>query len=196
MEPRTLLAQIRADLKAAAEGGNALNAVGVDAYLARVDSLLEKDAAGLDQYSTERMKAAEALRLAQYQHELEHVRVMSLELYKSTGASGQAAMQAALLINGAAATALLAFAGHLLSMSPPPIRISAVASPMRLFVFGVGFAAVAFGLTYLTQYLAMLRPRKPRASTICNILAIAFVVFSYVAFFVAAWNTGKLLCAI
>ena len=195
MDSRALIALLRHDLQAAAKDRTTgLNWGDLDAYLATVDGLLAENDPTLDQFSAERTKAANELQRTQYQHQLDHHREAAIELFKSVITSGQAAMQSALLVNGAAATALLAFAGHLLSVPGGAAQVRSAGTPLTLFVFGVGFAAVAFGVTYLTNHLAS--DGRTAISTRTNNVAIAFVVLSYSVFFVAAFKTGQIVCSL
>jgi hypothetical protein len=85
----------------------------------------------------------------------------SLELFRSVVQAGQATLRTAMIINGGAAAALLAFIGNIWSRASaagvptagPDISMLTrqLGRPLVLFTFGVLLGAVAMGTTYLTQ---------------------------------------------
>src|SRR5262249_30801650 len=65
---------------------------------------------------------------------------------------GDAALRAALLINGGAAVSVLAFIGGLAAQDRIKLdQIKGVADSLRLFAFGVVAAVMGMGLAYLTN---------------------------------------------
>lgn len=98
-----------------------------------------------------------AARLEQYKVELsrwlEHhknEKQWQFELFRSTIVAGQSALRAAILINGGAAVALLAFIGNLWETNPPVAND--LARPLNTFLYGVLAAAAAAGTTYVSQW--------------------------------------------
>jgi hypothetical protein len=77
----------------------------------------------------------------------------SRELFKSVIETAKMTVTSLILINGGSAVALLAFIGHLASAEQPRISISLFASPLLLFVVGVGAAAFFGAFILLTQKL-------------------------------------------
>ena len=65
---------------------------------------------------------------------------------------GQNALKSVILINGGAAVALLAFIGHIWPKEQPSQLIH-LGGSLQWFVYGVFFAAVASGITYVTQII-------------------------------------------
>lgn len=77
----------------------------------------------------------------------------SAKLNEATIAAGTVALRTAVLINGAAAIALLAFVGGLLSSANyPSNQVNQVASGIESFVWGVAFATGAMAAVYFTNY--------------------------------------------
>jgi len=74
----------------------------------------------------------------------------NLEMLRSVITTGQSALKSALLINGAAAVALLAFIGKVWPSSKDQ-TIADISGAMAYYVIGVLVAAVAAGFTYLSQ---------------------------------------------
>ena len=100
----------------------------------------------------EEWKAQNQSILAQYDAE----QAQDRELFRSVITSGQAALKSAILINGGAVVALLAFIGgvfkNLSESSSDSEVISKLSYAMIYFVAGVLSGAVASGITYLAQY--------------------------------------------
>lgn len=104
----------------------------------------------------------------------EYIHASALELFRSVITSGQGANRAAMTINGGAAIALLAFLGHLVSISTPPGLIGSIVFPLQSFVVGLLTAAGSAGFTYVTQFCYVEQtPRWNRwghAATACAFL--------------------------
>jgi hypothetical protein len=82
---------------------------------------------------------------AQWQANLAHdkaVHTSNLEMFKSVLEATKGAIQSLFVINGGAAVALLAFIGHLASLSGGGASIPAFADVMLSFVGGAGFAVL------------------------------------------------------
>ncbi len=95
----------------------------------------------------EHYKAQNAANLAQYEAE----RSRSLESFRSVILTGQAALKSAILINGGASVALLAFLGHIWNTEPPAPVVAGLTQSLLFFLIGVLLSAMAAGTTYLTQ---------------------------------------------
>jgi hypothetical protein len=68
--------------------------------------------------------------------------------------SGEVILRTCLLINGGAAIAVLAFMGNVIAKDPSSHRLLAdVSGGLNDFFFGVGFAVIAMGLTYVDHLL-------------------------------------------
>jgi hypothetical protein len=138
--------------------------------------------------SLELYKAQQQANLDQYRAQQQ----AKLEVFKTVIQSGQAALRTALVINGGAAVALLAFIGNLWSqLSQPGTTPSAVAviadlaRSMLSFTGGVWLAAIATGTTYLTQ-LAYQDDRETTAKWLRG-LTIVLVVAALGAFGWGVW---------
>lgn len=124
----------------------------------------------------EHYRATNAANLVEYEVKSSFDR----EIFKSVIAAGQNAMKSAMLVNGGAGVALLAFIGHLWERS----LLTSVGMPLKYsllyFVAGVLFAAIATGTTYLTLE-AQSRGWK-KTSDIINGASILLVAVSFLAF--------------
>ncbi len=111
----------------------------------------------------------------------------NIEMLKATVATGQSALKSALLINGGAAIAILAFIGKIWSQDndiPACISIS-----LACYVFGVLSAASASGFTYLSQagYGKEFGKYSYHIGTIGRFIAIICVILAYILFGAASW---------
>ncbi len=113
-----------------------------------------------------------------------------LESFRIVNRSGELALQAAILVNGGAAVALLAFMGHLATEPRSVTAASAFASALGLFVGGVAAGAIGTGARYVTQFFYHAEKRRPGHAF--NFLSIALGGVSY-AFFVAGGTSCYLL---
>ena len=108
----------------------------------------------------------------------------NLEMLRSVITTGQSAVKSALLINGAAAVALLAFIGNIWSSPTGPHTIAGIPCAMAYYVIGVLVAAVAAGFTYLSQagYGSGFGNASRVVGVAAHIGAVSCVVASYVMF--------------
>jgi hypothetical protein len=166
-----------------------IHAEALERYLDQLAELLTQEPAALDQLTVERAKAAHAFHL----EGLKNVYASDLEMFRSVIASGQAALKASMTVNGAAATALLAFIGHLLTSTTTKGLIASFGLPMALFIGGVLVGTVAFGVNYLTQWLYT--SKYSWCGNVCNLISILLVIASYLGFGWAAWLTYQLFRA-
>jgi hypothetical protein len=110
-----------------------------------------------------------------------------LEMFKAVLETGLSALKSATLINGAAAIALLAFLGNVLSKSGAKIdavQINSFSSALEIFVFGVFFAGVATGMRYLSQ--DCYAEAHFKMGTVFKFLAIILALASYVSFLIGS----------
>jgi hypothetical protein len=91
-------------------------------------------------------------KLAQYHVESTHKLTWGTEMFKSVIAASQVALKSAILINGGASVALLAFIGNLWSKGISNSVMLSLSRVMCIFVLGVFAGALACGSMYLTQY--------------------------------------------
>jgi hypothetical protein len=114
---------------------------------------------------------------------------------------GQGALKAALLINGGASVALLAFIGTTIVKDTKNCLSLLLCFSMLLFVFGVLCAAIASGVTYVAGLVDSLaepvdasnvNEKKASKSNFWfwffNGAAITLVILSYVLFFIGFLN--------
>jgi hypothetical protein len=76
----------------------------------------------------------------------------SLEMFRAGTTTGTETIKAAILINGGAAVAVLAFIGHLVAIHAPSAAVMNFAWPLALFVIGVLASALASGITYVVHW--------------------------------------------
>ncbi|AWY39406.1 hypothetical protein DKY63_05595 [Pseudomonas putida] len=110
-----------------------------------------------------------------------------LEMFRTVIQSGQNAVKTALLMNGGASVALLAFIGKLTEAQQ--IRIPVFAEALTFFVIGVFAIVVTAGMTYLSQWFyAASEQWKRKTGFAFNIISIVLGLSSY-GFFV--WGMRK-----
>ena len=121
-----------------------------------------------------------------------------LEMFKSVLDTGKTALTTAILVNGGASVALLAFLANISVKIELVSRVPAIAGALMWFVSGVLSAACATGVTYLTQsayaraHYAATNPQSVRqlsrmVGLIGSPLTIALVVVSYVMFAIGSY---------
>ena len=186
MDGREVIDVLRAAVRdAEAAGHKAIDPVALKAFL---DSL-EREASG----NPPQQLVAEAnieeyrARLSKWVADNAHFNEWSLESFRQVIALGQSAIKSIFFINGGAAVALLAFIGHLATSTTMTKSVMPFAFSLRLFVFGVFFAALTSALTYLCQ-LAYdgSKPWQERVGIALHILTVASGVGSFVYFFLGA----------
>ena len=113
-----------------------------------------------------------------------------LEMLRATIMTGQSALKGCLLINGAAAIAVLAFLGNAWTKEFPRQVLVDASYGLSLFVWGVLAAATALGATYLSQagYGNEFGKHSARVGSYGRTLAISLVIVSYTLFACAAWQ--------
>jgi hypothetical protein len=113
----------------------------------------------------------------------------NLEMLRATITTGQSALRSALLINGGAAAALLAFIGSAWSSNRIAEALPDISAALLLYVFGVLAAAVAAGATYLSQagYGNEFGKASRCVGYIGHVLAVVGVLASYILFGRASW---------
>lgn len=144
---------------------------------ARRQHLLELTQPELEQYKAQ---------LAMWIENQRHAFVVTTEGFKSVILSGQNALRSALLINGGASIALLAYIGKLKVAGST--QLSSLAFPLLLFVIGVLVTAVNSGITYLSQWFYFGGASwKQKAGFYLNIANIVLGIASYFLFAVGTF---------
>ncbi|MEX0802462.1 MAG: hypothetical protein WD688_03970 [Candidatus Binatia bacterium] len=176
MDSKELIEIIRTDVATTKEKG--LSSIPVENLLAYLNEL-EKNP---NHPANQLMSAAE---LERYKTELAMWLTDRTELFRSVILAGQSALKSAILINGGAAVALLAFIGHVWKpdMSSP---LKELAGPLVWFVAGVLLDAMAAGLTYVSQcFYASCGDSRGKlftAGATFHVLTVLLVLASYGTF--------------
>ncbi|MFQ5673262.1 MAG: hypothetical protein ACE5G9_09215 [Nitrospinales bacterium] len=124
--------------------------------------------------------------LAQYNHQ--YRRDWMIASIKASVDLAGIAIKSALLINGGATVAILAFLGNFLSKdAQKTVVLNALASPLGYFSLGVVTAAIGSGLAYCSQRSYLEEWNK--AGICFNLLAVIFIVATYGAFIFGACDT-------
>ena len=164
----------------------------------------------LEDYLTEMEKAAAdgvpaaAAAERKFERDMEVWKVQTtqgVEMFKAVLDAGLNALKSAIIINGGAAIALLAFLGNLLEKTPPvgkTFPISDLAHSLLVFLVGAGCAGTASGIRYLGQasYAAAQNDQflnKPQSCWQCvgnffNGITIFLGTLSFIAFFYGGWS--------
>ncbi len=123
------------------------------------------------------------------------VNAFNIEMLRATISTGQSALKSAMLVNGGAAVAVLAFLGNAWAKDIPKHVLTEAAYGLSLFVWGVLAAASAAGATYLSQagYGGEFGKGSKTIGGVGRGLAILLVVSSYILFSYAAWQTYRSL---
>jgi len=115
--------------------------------------------------------------------------------YQQVNMQGQAAMKAALLINGGASVAMLAFIGTATNNGMDSSLLLKLCFSMVMFIAGVLAVAVASGVTYLAGLTVSSENDTDQSDKktlklwpILNTIAIILVVIGYVLFAAGSLN--------
>lgn len=183
------LRNIVADLKAT----KGVESIGTDNLIKYLDESLRDlstSAARPTEGTIERYKAE----LQRWVEEHKNVHAHRLESFRSVIQAGQNALRTAFLMNGGAAVALLAFAGHLATTDTD--RVPSIAPSLMVFVGGVLVSALASGVTYISQWLyAGDRPWHQRAGGVFNAVAILLGLGAYGVFALGMWYGYRFLAS-
>ena len=128
----------------------------------------------------EKWKAQHKNQLAQYNAERAAELSCDIEMFKSVIIAGQAALKSAILINGGATVALLAFIGSVFKVSQNSEVVTKLSHAMFCFVIGVLSGAVASSVVYIAQFVYA--REKLCLGHILNGFSWVLVVLSYILF--------------
>lgn len=160
----------------------------LEAYSIRLEGAVNESPEGINagEANMEKCRADLKAWITARQHQYEH----NLEMLRSVITIGQSALKSALLINGGAAVALLAFLGRLFTSESMPISIGCLSLALLQFVWGVLAAAIAAGATYFSQagYAGEFGPWSQRIGFGGHMVAVMGVFAAYVFFAVGAWQ--------
>lgn len=149
METKEAIDKLKSDLAGIkAQGQETIPIEGLENYL----SALEKDASA----SLESRKLEFQGMLADHDARVK----FDIEIFKTANEAGREALKAALIINGGAVIAFLGFLGSMLSKGGAEALGLKLTIPLCSFGFGVLFAALGFGVRYLTQFCYAKRGKK------------------------------------
>jgi len=126
-----------------------------------------------------------------HEHEMEVCKIENQRaavVYQQVNMQGQTAMKAALLINGGASVAILAFIGTAMNNGTDNLLLLKLCSSMRMFIIGVLSVAVASGVTYLAGLVNSKETVTLWLWWTLNIVAIILVVIGYVLFAAGSLN--------
>lgn len=124
--------------------------------------------------------------LQKWVEEHKNIHAQGIEMFRSVIQAGQNALRTAFLMNGGASVALLAYVGHLSSVAPE--RVPMLAPSLATFVSGVLIAALASGITYLSQWFYAGEPSwQQKTGFVLNIAAILLGLGAYGVFGFGMW---------
>ena len=159
----------------------------LEALAAEISKIVQQSSSGnaLTEPDLERYKA----KLAAWVVSQQHIHEWKLEMLRSVISTGQSALKSSLLINGAAAVALLAFIGNIWSPISNSPTVAEAANALAAYAFGILIAAVAAGFTYVSQagYANEFGKNSRVVGVTGHIGAVICVVISYVAFGYASY---------
>ncbi len=179
LQPGMTAVELINDLRAGlagpkAQGQTTIPLAVLDNYLAEMESAATSSAAATE--------ATHGDARAKFEHEMEVWKIRTPLIFQSIIQSGQAALKAAILINGGAAVTLLAFIGNLLAKSASPDR--GIGEAMLVFLGGALLGAFATAFTYLCQFLM---EKNLKIAFGFNIAAIVVGFSSLIAFGCGGW---------
>jgi hypothetical protein len=175
-----------------AEGTTEVQIARLQEYLERfrdvIDTPIEINAAKLQIVIQEKKDVAESNRQSQKER-AESER----EMFRTVITYGSEAMKAAILVNGGAAVALLAFLGSSKGISLARVPTSLLANAVLFLVGGVLCAAIAVATAYLTQFYyhqnQYVEPTNidGKMAPFFRYVSMALIGSSYAVFAIGAW---------
>ena len=185
-QPSNAIQKLQRDLESLQKGGHStIEVENLQAYLSDAVSSSDADFRERELINRNRLVEYEALHKSNLAREEAKIRV-ELEGYKVVVEASKEAINAAMIVNGGAAIAILGFLGALASKGGLSVIGASMAGVMASFAFGVFLAAVAFGCRYFMQYFDSGNKNLP--AIVFQWLAVSAVSGSYVAFGLGAWN--------
>lgn len=117
-----------------------------------------------------------------------------MELFKATISTAQTALKTALLVNGGAAIAMLAFMGNIFSKVDRSAVIQMgllhrLTPALICFTVGVALGASATATTYLAQ--SSFHYRQDKVGLIYRRISIGLVVLAHCAFILGIWQASS-----
>lgn len=156
--------------------------ISVEAFLNYLD-VLEKEALEIDENHHRQHEVSLTKYRAENERNIAHYNAQQLcavEMFRSVISYGAAALKSAILINGGAAAALLAFIGNIWSKGIIPASVVPLTSAIVYFSFGVLAAAVGTAASYVTQYCY--GENFQRTGVVFHTFTVVFIVGSYILF--------------
>ena len=163
--------------------------ISVEAMSNYLDAL-KKDVEGAEEANKQKFEADVAVFRAEHERNLaqyEAQQLHAVEMFRSVIAYGQAALKSAMLINGGAAAALLAFIGNIWAKGVAPDAVSSLTSSIAFFAFGVLVAAVGTAGSYFTQYCYS--EGFQRSAIVFHTLTVLVVLAAFALFGFGAWES-------
>ncbi|HDL16417.1 MAG TPA: hypothetical protein ENH27_01070, partial [Rhizobiales bacterium] len=152
MKAKYILDWIRSDISDAKQQGQDSIAVSaLEKYLDHLENeLTDVESLGRAEQESElaKYRAENERNLAHYNAR----QVLSVEMFRSVIALGQSALKSAMVINGAAAAALMAFIGNLVVKQADVSAVQSLSGSIAYFSAGVLVAAFAMATTYFSQF--------------------------------------------
>lgn len=181
MNASDVIKLLHESIRAAKEAGtDPLLIKRLEAFATEINNIVQESQTtnALTEAELERYKA----KLSAWVESRQHAHEWDLEMLRSVIVTGQFALKSSLLINGAAAVALLTFIGNIWNKDLTVVAGTAYA--LGSYVVGVMLAAVAVGITYLSQ-AGFGREFGKHSHAIGNwgrFVAVILVIASYIAF--------------
>lgn len=161
----------------------------VDSFINYLDEL-ENNIENYRNFSRNKFESQLALHRAEHERNLAHYDAQqqhALEMLRSVIGNGQAALKSALLINGGAAAALLAFIGNIWTKDIATAAVAPLTNSIIFFAFGVLSAALGAGTTYVTQYCYFEKWEK--SGIVFHLVTFVVVLLSYFLFGKGAYES-------
>lgn len=201
MKTSEVIQQIKAAVDQCADAGQTVIAV------ANLQTYID----GILATAIERESSPPQVTEAQAQHQLEVWKTqlsaqsgMTIEMFKAIIEAGQTALKSAILINGGAAVAMLAFVGNAvtkLNGAPMTSLLTKVGWALFVFMIGAGTAGTSTAMRYLSQACfgsAAVQNAPPywmKWGRVFQWLSIGLGIASYLSFFIGGWTAFMAIAA-
>lgn len=157
-----------------------VGAIKCDDLVAYLDRVLNSPDGEVDPVRMEQIRA----QLQSSVEDRKAVQASNLEMFRSVITAGQNALRTALLMNGGATVALLAFLGKLTTENPGELAV--FSATLMIFTIGVFLAGLSSGFTYLSQWFYT--SDKSWCLMIGWILNIVCIILGLAAYGIFIWG--------
>ena len=183
MEAKEVIAEIREVIQEVKQNNN--KTISIDKFISYLNAF-DEDLDKLKIKNDNSEKLAQERTLAHYHAQNQWNLTEQVESFKAVLAHGQATLKGAMLINGAAAVALLAFIGNIWTKEVTKLVATSIAGSIGHFSYGVLFAVLGMAGSYFSQYFY--HSDHLKTGIFFHIATVIVVIVSFILFGCGIYN--------